>query len=149
MGGVEIGDRVMIGPNVNIITAGHPLDPSQRFAYIEAKPIRIGRNVWIATAATILGGVSVGDNSVVGAGAVVTMDIPANSFVAGVPAKVVRSLATERQKSRLASYEPYRARCRDHRCDQEVGGRRDLDRDARSDRSAITPPTIAHGSPPP
>lgn len=89
----------MIGPNVNIITAGHPLDPSQRFAYIEAKPIRIGRNVWIATAATILGGVSVGDNSVVGAEAVVTMDIPANSFVAGVPAKVVRSLATASDKS--------------------------------------------------
>ncbi|MBA3536533.1 MAG: sugar O-acetyltransferase [Tatlockia sp.] len=92
MGGVDIADRVMIGPNVNIITAGHPLEPSERRAFIEAKPIIIERNVWIATAATILGGVRVGENSVVGAGAVVTKDVPANSFVAGVPAKVVRSL---------------------------------------------------------
>jgi acetyltransferase-like isoleucine patch superfamily enzyme len=92
MGGVDIGDLVMIGPNVNIITAGHPLEPSKRRAYIEAKPIVIEKNVWIATAATILGGVTVGENSVIGAGAVVTKDVPANSFVAGVPAKVVRSL---------------------------------------------------------
>ncbi len=92
MGGVDIADLVMIGPNVNIITAGHPLDPSKRRAYLEAKPIVIEKNVWIATAATILGGVTVGENSVVGAGAVVTKDVPANSFVAGVPAKVIRSL---------------------------------------------------------
>jgi len=92
MGGVDIGDLVMIGPNVNIITAGHPLEPSKRRAYLEAKPIVIEKNVWIATAATILGGVTVGENSVVGAGAVVTKDVPANSFVAGVPAKVIRSL---------------------------------------------------------
>ena len=92
MGGVDIADLVMIGPNVNIITAGHPLEPSQRRAYLEARPIVIEKNVWIATAATILGGVTVGENSVVGAGAVVTKDVPANSFVAGVPAKVIRSL---------------------------------------------------------
>jgi len=92
MGGVDIGDLVMIGPNVNIITAGHPVEPSQRRAYIEAKPIVIEKNVWIATAVTILGGVTVGENSVIGAGAVVTKDVPANSFVAGVPAKVIRSL---------------------------------------------------------
>jgi acetyltransferase-like isoleucine patch superfamily enzyme len=92
MGGVEIGDLVMIGPNVNVITAGHPLEPSKRRAYVEAKPIVIETNVWIATAATILGGVTVGENSVIGAGAVVTKDVPANSFVAGVPAKVIRSL---------------------------------------------------------
>jgi acetyltransferase-like isoleucine patch superfamily enzyme len=92
MGGVDIGDRVMIGPNVNIITAGHPVDPAQRRAYVEAKPIVIASNVWIATAATILGGVTVGENSVVAAGAVVTKDVPANSLVAGVPARVIRSL---------------------------------------------------------
>lgn len=92
MGGVDIGDLVMIGPNVNIITSGHPLDPSKRFAYVEAKSIVIEKNVWIATAATILGGVTIGENSVVGAGAVVTKDVPANSFVAGVPARVIRSL---------------------------------------------------------
>ena len=92
MGGVDIADLVMIGPNVNIITSSHPLEPAQRRAYIEAKPIVIERNVWIATAATILGGVTVGENSVVAAAAVVTKDVPANSFVAGVPARVIRSL---------------------------------------------------------
>lgn len=92
MGGVDIADQVMIGPNVNIITTGHPLEPSQRRAYVEAKPIVIEKNVWIATGATILGGVAVGENSVVGAGAVVTRDVPPNSFVAGVPAKVIRWL---------------------------------------------------------
>jgi acetyltransferase-like isoleucine patch superfamily enzyme len=92
MGGVDIADLVLIGPNVSIITAGHPLAPSQRRAYIETKPIIIERNVWIATGATILGGVIVGENSVVAAGAVVTKDVPPNSFVAGVPAKVIRSL---------------------------------------------------------
>lgn len=92
MGGVDSADLVMIGPNVNIITAGHALEPSQRRAYIEAKPIIIQRNVWIATGATILGGVTVGENSVVGAGAVVTKDVPPNTFVAGVPATVMRFL---------------------------------------------------------
>lgn len=92
MGGVDIADLVMIGPNVSIITTGHPLAPSKRRAYLEAKPIVVGKNVWIAAAATILGGVTVGENSVIGAGAVVTKDVPANSFVAGVPAKVIRSL---------------------------------------------------------
>jgi acetyltransferase-like isoleucine patch superfamily enzyme len=92
MGGVDIGDRVMIGPNVNIITTGHPLEPSKRRAYVEAKPIVIEKDVWIATGATILGGVTVGENSVVAAGAVVTKDVPPNSFVAGVPARIVRSL---------------------------------------------------------
>jgi acetyltransferase-like isoleucine patch superfamily enzyme len=92
MGGVDIADHVMIGPNVNIITSGHPLEPSQRRAYVEAKSIVIEKNVWIATGATILGGVTVGENSVVAAGAVVTKDVPPNSFMAGVPAKVIRSL---------------------------------------------------------
>lgn len=92
MGGVQIADLVMIGPNVNIITTGHPLPPSERRAYIEAKPIVIERNVWIATGATIIGGVTVGENSVVAAGAVVTRDVPPNSLVAGVPAKVIRAL---------------------------------------------------------
>lgn len=91
MGGVNIGDLVMIGPNVNIITTGHPLEPSKRRAYVEAKSITIEKNVWIATAATILGGVTVGENSVIGAGAVVTKDVPANCFAAGVPARVIRS----------------------------------------------------------
>ncbi len=92
MGGVDIGDRVMIGPNVSLITDGHAMPPSQRRAWIEARPIVIGANVWIAAGATIVGGVTVGENSVVGAGAVVTRDVPPNRFVAGVPARVVRRL---------------------------------------------------------
>ena len=92
LGGVDIGDDVMIGPNVSIITTGHPLEPSQRRAAVTAKPIVIERNVWIAAGATIIGGVTVGENSVVAAGAVVTRDVPPNTLVAGVPAKVVRSL---------------------------------------------------------
>ncbi len=62
MGGVDIADDVMIGPNVNIITTSHPLKPSQRRAYIEVKPIAIKKNVWIATGATVLGGVTAGEN---------------------------------------------------------------------------------------
>lgn len=92
MGGVDIGDRVMIGPNVNIITTGHPVEPAQRRAYLDARPIKIERNVWIAAGVTVIGGVTIGENAAVGAGAVVTRDVPANSFVAGVPARVVRAL---------------------------------------------------------
>jgi acetyltransferase-like isoleucine patch superfamily enzyme len=92
MGGVEIGDRVMIGPNVSIITTGHALAPSRRRACVEAKPIVIEKNVWIAAGVTIIGGVTVGENSVLGAGSVVTRDVPANAFVGGAPAKVIRSI---------------------------------------------------------
>jgi acetyltransferase-like isoleucine patch superfamily enzyme len=92
MGGVTIGDLVLIGPNVNIVTAGHGMKPDERRAYVEAKPIVIEKNVWIAAAVTILGGVTIGENSVIGAGAVVTKDVPPNSFAAGVPAIVIRSL---------------------------------------------------------
>jgi acetyltransferase-like isoleucine patch superfamily enzyme len=91
-GGVHIGDLVMIGPNVNIITTGHALAPSRRRGNIEVRPIVIERNVWIAASVTIIGGVTVGENSVVGAGSVVTRDVPANSFVAGSPARVIRSI---------------------------------------------------------
>lgn len=93
LGGVDIGDDVMIGPNVNIITSGHPVAPSQRRAAVVAKPIKIGKNVWIGAGATIIGGVTIGENSVVGAGSVVTKDVPANMLVGGNPAKVIRSIA--------------------------------------------------------
>ncbi len=92
LGGVGIGDDVLIGPNVSLITSGHPLDPSLRRAAVTAAPIAIGRNVWIAAGATVIGGVTVGENSVVAAGAVVTRDVPSNTLVAGVPASVIRSL---------------------------------------------------------
>ncbi|PCE33401.1 sugar O-acetyltransferase [Burkholderia ubonensis] len=93
LGGLDIGDDVMIGPNVSIITSGHPIEPSRRRAFVVAKPIRIERNVWIGAGATIIGGVTVGENSVVGAGSVVTRDVPPNTLVGGNPATIIRSIA--------------------------------------------------------
>jgi acetyltransferase-like isoleucine patch superfamily enzyme len=92
VGGIDIGDDVLIGPNVSLITAGHPLEPSQRRSGVTAAPIRIGRNVWIGAAAIVLQGVTVGEDAVVGAGSVVSRDVPAATLVAGAPARVVRSL---------------------------------------------------------
>ena len=92
LGGLHIADDVMIGPNVSIITSGHPLDPSQRRSVTVGKRISIERNVWIAAGATIIGGVTVGENSVVAAGSVVTRDVPANSLVGGNPAQLIRSI---------------------------------------------------------
>jgi acetyltransferase-like isoleucine patch superfamily enzyme len=83
----------MIGPNVSLITSGHPLAPSQRRAHVIARPIVIERNVWIAAGATVVGGVTVGENSVVAAGSVVTRDVPPNRLVGGNPARVIRSVA--------------------------------------------------------
>jgi acetyltransferase-like isoleucine patch superfamily enzyme len=81
-----------VGPRVNLVTAGHPLDPSERRRGVVHQPITLKKNVWIGTAATILAGVTVGENSVVAAGAVVTKDVPPNCLVAGVPARVVKNL---------------------------------------------------------
>lgn len=93
LGGIDIADDVMIGPNVSIITSGHPIEPSQRRNVVIAKPVVIERNVWIAAGATIIGGVTVGENSVVAAGSVVTKDVPPNTLVGGNPAKFIRSIA--------------------------------------------------------
>lgn len=93
LGGIDIGDDVMIGPNVSLITSGHPIEPSRRRDAVIAKPIVIGKNVWIAANVTIIGGVNVGENAVVAAGSVVTKDVPADTLVAGNPARVIRSIA--------------------------------------------------------
>src|SRR5215475_5021363 len=95
LGGLDIADDVMIGPNVSIITAGHPLEPSQRRKATIGKPIVIERNVWIAAGATVIGGVTVGENSVVAAGAVVTRDVPPNALVGGNPARVIRRIGDD------------------------------------------------------
>ncbi|HZR36818.1 MAG TPA: sugar O-acetyltransferase [Nevskia sp.] len=95
LGGLDIADDVMIGPNVSLITTGHALDPSQRRAVTIGKPIAIGRNVWIAAGATVIGGVTVGENSVVAAAAVVTRDVPPNVLVGGNPARVIRPLGED------------------------------------------------------
>jgi acetyltransferase-like isoleucine patch superfamily enzyme len=92
LGGLDIADNVMIAPNVSIITTSHPLEPSQRRAVTIGKPIVIEKGVWIAACATIIGGVTVGENSVVAAGSVVTKDVRPNTLVGGNPARVIRSI---------------------------------------------------------
>jgi len=92
MGGITIEDHVLLGPKVNLITENHPLDPADRRSLI-CKPIVIKRNAWIGAAATILPGVTVGENAVVAAGAVVAKDVPANTIVGGVPAKIIKAIS--------------------------------------------------------
>lgn len=92
MGGITIGNDVLIGPKVNLVSAGHPLSPSERRNGIVAKPIDIGNNVWIGAAATILPGVTIGDNAVIAAGAVVSRNIAPDTVAAGVPARVMKHL---------------------------------------------------------
>jgi acetyltransferase-like isoleucine patch superfamily enzyme len=91
MGGITIEDDVLIGPKVNLITENHPLNPNDRKSLI-CKPIVIRRNAWIGAAATILPGVTIGENSVVAAGAVVAADVPSNTIVGGVPAKHIKAI---------------------------------------------------------
>lgn len=88
---VTIGERTQIGPAVQIYAADHPRDPAQRREGLEfGRPVRIGRNVWIGGGAIILPGTSIGDDAVVGAGSVVTRDVPAGATVAGNPARGLR-----------------------------------------------------------
>lgn len=93
---VRIGNHVMIGPSVQLYTAAHDLRAEPRIRGIEiAKPILIEDNVWIGGGAIVLPGVTVGVNAVIGAGAVVTRDVPANTVVAGNPARVIREIDQE------------------------------------------------------
>ena len=93
LGGIDIGDDVLIGPNVSLITSGHPIAPSRRRDGVTAAPIAIGANVWIAAGATIIGGVTIGENAVVAAGSVVTCDVPADTLVGGKTERVIRTIA--------------------------------------------------------
>ena len=91
---IEIGDDVLLAPNVIVCTAGHPVDPALRAQGLEyAKPIKIGNGVWVGAGAIILPGVTIGDHSVIGAGAVVNRDIPANCVAVGNPARVIKTIA--------------------------------------------------------
>ncbi len=96
---IYVGNNVMFAPGVVVATAGHPLNPTLREkGYQYNQEVRIGNNVWIGANATILPGVTIGDNTVVGAGAVVSKDLPANVLALGVPAKVVRELGEHDKK---------------------------------------------------
>ena len=90
---ISIGDDVQIGPNVQLLTPTHPLEPEPRRQKWEAaQPIAIGDNVWLGGGVVVLPGVTIGENTVVGAGSVVTRDLPANVVAVGNPARAVRSL---------------------------------------------------------
>ena len=90
---VKIGDNVFIGPNVNIYAATHPIDKERRNQNLEkGVPVNIGNSVWIGGNVTILPGVSIGDNTVIGAGSVVTKSLPANVVAAGNPCKVIKTI---------------------------------------------------------
>ena len=90
---VKIGDNVFVGPNVGIYTPCHPIDAKERMTFKEwAEPVTIGNDVWLGGNVTILPGVSIGNNVVIGAGSVVTKDIPSNCVAVGNPCKPVKSL---------------------------------------------------------
>lgn len=91
-GGVTLGDGCQIGHDVVFATLNHGLAPEER-AHTFAAPIVLGRNVWVGAHATILSGVTIGDNAVVAAGAVVTKDVEANTVVGGVPAKFIKNIS--------------------------------------------------------
>lgn len=91
LGGITIEDDVLIGPKVNLITENHPLNSTDRQTLV-LKQIVIKRNAWIGAAATILPGVTIGENAVVAAGAVVSKDVPANTIVGGIPAKIINAI---------------------------------------------------------
>ena len=88
-GGINIGDETQIAANVQLISNNHDLEDRN---VITCKPINIGRRVWVGAGATILPGVTIGDNSVVGAGSVVTKDVPADTIVAGNPARIIKKI---------------------------------------------------------
>lgn len=102
---VEIGNDVFMGVNVSLLTPVHPMLPDERRLFVNnrgclvdkeyAKPIKIGNDCWIASNVSIIGGVTIGDGVVIGAGSVVTRDIPSNVFAAGNPCRVIRPITKE------------------------------------------------------
>lgn len=92
LGGIIIEDNVLIGPDVKLLSEGHALSPRERQSLIPGK-IHIKKNAWIGAGATVLPGISIGENAVVAAGAVVTKDVQANTIVAGIPARKIKSIS--------------------------------------------------------
>lgn len=91
LGGITIEEGVLIAPKVSLLTEGHPISPEERHSLVP-KPIHIKKNAWIGADATILHGVTVGENSVVAAGSVVSKNVPDNVVVGGIPAKIIREI---------------------------------------------------------
>lgn len=108
-GSITIGDDVMLGPKVALYAVGHAIDPEvRRLRQDFPKPITIGDNVWIGGSAVVCPGVSIGSNTVIGAGSVVTSDIPANVVAAGNPCRVLRPITDQDTKYWRAQLEQYR-----------------------------------------
>jgi acetyltransferase-like isoleucine patch superfamily enzyme len=91
LGGITIDDNVLIAPKVSLLSEGHPVSPNERQSLVPGH-IHLRKNVWIGAGATILPGVTVGENAVVAAGALVSKDVPANTIVGGVPAKIIKTI---------------------------------------------------------
>lgn len=91
LGGITIEDNVLIAPKVNLLSEGHPLAPENRQSLVPG-PIHIKKNAWIGANATILPGVTIGENAVVAAGAVVSKDVSDNTVVGGIPAKIIKGI---------------------------------------------------------
>ena len=91
LGGITIADNVLIAPRVSLLSEGHPIAPNERKSLVPGH-IHIKKNAWIGAGATILPGVTIGENAVVAAGAVVSKDVPANTVVGGIPAKIIKSI---------------------------------------------------------
>lgn len=105
-GGIRLGDEAQLGPGTVVTTTDHAYDHRGAGLQARFRPVNIGRKVWVGANATIIGGVTIGDGAIIGAGAVVIRDIPAYSVAVGIPARVIKSLASEppaAEESRRAS----------------------------------------------
>lgn len=111
---IKIGNNVMVGPRVSFYTAGHPIDPQIRIEELEfGLPITVEDNVWIGGSATILPGVTIGKNSIIAAGAVVTKDVAANIIVGGNPAQLIRAINEEDKRYWNKKKEEYQSRLKE------------------------------------